>query len=164
MDKIIIKNTRNADSRTMEDYATMEDVKAATMEHIQDVQKGMTFFANKLVEAGKNHDWTKIDNFEKEYGPLVMRKVVDDTFKRDPWWSRHVFNERHHVNINFTPDVNLIDIMEHIVDDVMSGRGRSGHLTSSYQDIDPKLLYVAYWNTIRMLNDVVQVADGPIKK
>lgn len=162
MDKIIIKNTCNADSRTAKPGFTMDDVKVATEEHIKDVQKGMKFFADKLIEAGKRHDWTKMDNFEKEYGPLVCSKVVDEEFKANPWWSRHVFEERHHVNIDFKPDVNLIDIFEHLVDDTVSGRGRSGHLTSEWMDIDPKLLYLAYWNTIRMLNDVVQVSNDSL--
>lgn len=162
MDKIIIKDTHNADSRTMDDNATMDDLLLATQEHIKDVQKGMEFFAEKLIEAGQKHDWTKIDNFENEYGPLCMSKVVDDEFMADPWWSKHIYNERHHVNVDFRPDVDLVDIFEHLVDDTMSGRGRAGHLTSAYQDIDPKLLYLAYWNTIRKLNDVIQVSHKPL--
>ncbi|MBQ6219985.1 MAG: hypothetical protein IJH63_00550 [Methanobrevibacter sp.] len=163
MDKIIIKNTCNADSRTMKSNATLDDVKIATEEHIHDVQKGMKFFAEKLIEAGKNHDHTKLENFEKEYGALVMSRVMDDEFKANPWWSKHVFGERHHVNIDFKADCNLIDIFEHICDDVMSGRGRAGHLTSAFMDIDPKLLYLAYWNTVRMLDNVVQVSNKPLK-
>ena len=39
----------------------------------------------------------------------------------------------------------------------MAGNGRSGYISSKYCDINPLLLYRAYWNTIRMLDDVVEV-------
>ena len=123
----------------------------------------MKFFADKLIEAGEKHDWTKIDGFHEQYGPLCMSRVVDDEFKANPWWDRHVFTERHHVNIDFRDDVTLVDIIEHLVDDTMSGRGRAGHLTSAFMDVDPKLLYLAYWNTIRMLNDAVEISDEIVR-
>ena len=160
MDKIIINDTHNADSRTADEDFTIEDLKVATESHIKDVRRGMAFFAEKLIEAGKNHDHTKMENFYEEYGPLCMSRVVDDEFKADPWYSKHIFEERHHLNDNVPEDVDLIDYLEMLVDTVMAGRGRSGHLTSKYIEIDPKVLYRAYWNSVKKLNDIVQVANS----
>lgn len=158
-EKIKLENTRNADSRTADADFTMDDLKVATEQHIKEVGMCMDFFANKIHKAGLVHDWSKRQNFEEEYGPLCMRGVVDDEFKADPWYKKHIYEERHHINEDFKPDVNLIDVLEKIADTVSAGRGRAGHLTSAYMDIDPKLLYLAYWNTIKLLDDNVEVED-----
>lgn len=157
--KIEIANTRNADSRTAESDFTIEELKEATEIHIKEVGSCCDFFAEKIHEAGILHDWSKRENFYEEYGPLCMSGVVDEEFKANPWYKKHIFEERHHVNDDFKPDVNLIDILEHIADVVASGRGRAGHLTSDYMDIDPKLLYLAYWNTIQLLDSNIEVED-----
>ena len=65
-----------------------------------------------------------------------------------------------HLPDNVPEDVDLIDCIEMLVDTVMAGRGRSGHLTSKYIEIDPKVLYRAYWNSVKKLNDIVQVANS----
>lgn len=158
MDKIIIKDTKDADSRSS-DNITRESLYESTAEHIRNVHMGMCFFADKLIDAGEKHDWTKMDKFDEEFCPLVLGEHTDDEFLKSNWYQRHIYTERHHVNADAKADVNLIDILEHITDVVMAGNGRSGHISSKYCDIDPKLLYRAYWNTIRMLDDVVEVRD-----
>ena len=55
-------------------------------------------------------------------------------------------------------DVNLIDVLEMIVDCVMSGKGRSGHETPQYLKLrDPTVLERAYWNTVKLLDDEVVI-------
>lgn len=155
--KIILEDTHNADSRTASDDFTMEDLREATETHIREVGICMDFFADKIREAGSIHDWTKMDNFEEEYGPLCMSGVTDEEFKADPWYARHIYTERHHVNDDAKVDVNLIDIFEKIADTVTAGKGRAGHLTSKYIDVSPELLYRAYWNTVKLLDDNTEV-------
>ena len=75
-EKIILQDTRNADSRTALDDFTMDELREATKTHIREVGECMDFFANKLHKAGKIHDWTKLDNFAESYGPLVMSGVT----------------------------------------------------------------------------------------
>lgn len=158
MDKIIIKDTHNADSRTGSNI-TRDSLYHDTIEHIKDVQMGMCFFADMMIDAGQKHDWTKLDNFDEEYCPLVLSGKTNEEFMASDWHERHIFTERHHVGHDAKVDVNLIDILEHIADVVMAGNGRSGHISSKYCDIDSSLLYRAYWNTIRMLDDVVEVRE-----
>lgn len=156
-EKIQLQDTHNADSRTASEDFTIDDLKQATETHIKEVSECMDFFANMCHRAGKIHDWTKMDNFYEEYGPLCMSRVVDDEFKANPWYQRHIYSERHHVEEDAKVDVNLIDILEHIADVVAAGKGRAGHLSSKYIDIDTDLLYRAYWNTVRLLDDHTEV-------
>ena len=158
-EKIILQDTRNADSRTALDDFTIDELREATKTHIREVGECMDFFANKLHKAGKIHDWTKMDNFAEEYGPLVMSGVTDEEFKADPWYSRHIYTERHHINEDAKVDVNLIDVLEKICDTVTAGKGRAGHLSSEYIDVSPELLYRAYWNTVKLLDDHTEVEE-----
>ena len=66
-EKIILQDTRNADSRTALDDFTIDELREATKTHIREVGECMDFFANKLHKAGKIHDWTKLDNFAESY-------------------------------------------------------------------------------------------------
>lgn len=157
--KIRLTNTRNADSRTADNELTLESLREATENHIQDVTNCMNFFADLLKEIGKKHDYTKLENFEKEYGPLVLSKVVNEEFMANPWYKKHIFEERHHVNDDAKADVNLLDCLEHIADVVSAGKGRAGHISSMYCDINPLLLYRMYWNTIRMLEENIELED-----
>lgn len=155
--KIVIRKTPNGDSRTKMDNATREMVHDDIMEHIKDVQKGMNWLAKKIALAGFNHDKTKVI-YEDEYIDLIMDDIMDDEFLASEWWSRHIHEERHHLNNNAPVDVNLIDVMEMITDYVMSGKGRKGCINSNdLKLMDPLLLERAYWNTVKLLDDQVVV-------
>lgn len=157
--KIIIKNTQYADSRTAPEDITKEKLYDATEEHIKDVQKGMDFFSEKIHEAGLKHDFTKIAYFD-EYAEDVLSEHTDEDFKKRPWYQRHIYEERHHVNDNAHSDVDMVDIIEHLVDVVMSGLGRAGFVNSKYTDISPELLYRAYWNSVHKLENIVEVSNA----
>lgn len=153
MKQIIIKDTKNADSRTSDGELTMETLREATETHISEVGMCMDAIADEIHEAGARHDWTKLDKFEEEFAPSVLSGRSDDDFRQGDWYQRHIFTERHHIGADAKADVNLIDVIEHICDVVAAGKGRAGHISSMYCDIDEKLLYRAYWNTIRLLDD-----------
>lgn len=155
--KIMIADTHNADSRTADSDFTIDDLREATKIHIKEVGECMDFFADKIHEAGIIHDWTKMDNFSEAYGPLVMSGVTDDEFRADPWYETHIYTERHHIDEDAKTDLNLVDVIEKICDTVTAGKGRAGHLSSKYIDVDPMLLYRAYWNTVRMLDEATEV-------
>ena len=162
-DKIIIKNTQYADSRTAPEDITKEKLYTATMNHIQDVEKGMEWFAEKIHEAGLKHDYTKMDTFDEVYAPLVLSGHTDDSFKQGKWYQRHITEERHHVNDNAHSDVDLVDIIEHLVDVTLSGLGRAGYVSSKYSDISPDLLYRAYWNSIHKLKSIVEIDNEDLE-
>ena len=159
-DKIIIKNTKDADGRTAGDDLTKERLYEATEIHVNDVLRVMDWFGKQLHEIGLKHDYTKLGaNFE-EYSEVVLKGLSEEEFEQTNWCQRHYFEERHHVNDQAWPDVNLLDILEHIADIVTAGKGRAGHVASKYCDINPILLYRAYWNTIRLLDDIIVVSNA----
>ncbi len=158
--KIIIKNTQYADSRTAPEDITKEKLYDATEEHIKDVQKGMDFFSEKIHEAGLKHDFTKIAYFD-EYAEDVLSEHTDEDFKKRPWYQRHIYEERHHLNADCPLDVNLFDVLEMISDCVMAGKGRFGRVTPEYLNLsDPSILIRAYYNTVKMLDDIVEVSNA----
>ena len=157
--KIIIKNTSDADSRTAGDDLTKEGLYDATVTHIDDVTRIMDFFGEQLHEIGLKHDWTKVGANFDDYSEVVLAGLSEEEFEQTEWCQRHYFEERHHVNDDAKPDVNLLDCLEHIADVVSAGKGRTGHVSSKYCDISPLLLYRMYWNTIRLLDDIIEVED-----
>lgn len=159
-DKILIKNTAYADSRTAPEDIDRDKLYKATANHIKDVERGMDYFSKQIHEAGLRHDFTKMDCFDEVYAPSVLSGHTDDSFKQGDWYKRHISEERHHVNDNAHSDVDLVDIIEHLVDVVMSGLGRSGFVNSRYTDISPELLYRAYWNSVNKLENIVQISNA----
>lgn len=164
MKKIILKNTQNADSRTADENLTLETLREATEQHINEVNQCMDMIGDMIKEAGKNHDWTKLDNFEKEYGPLVLSGIPNEEFIASDWHNRHIFTERHHITWDPKPDMNLIDVIEHICDVVCAGKGRSGRITSKNCEMDPKQLYRAYWNTVKLVDDNTELENDIVSK
>lgn len=157
--KIIIKNTRYADSRTAPDDITKEKLYQDTMEHLSDVQKAMDYFANLIHEAGIKHDFTKISYFD-EYAENVLSEHTDEEFINEPWYQKHIYEERHHLNADCPLDVNLIDVLEMIADCVTAGKGRFGRTTPRFLNLsDPSILIRAYYNTVKLLDDIIEVSE-----
>ena len=159
MSKLIIRNTRNADGRTAEDNLTKEKLYEATVNHIHDVSRAMDIFAKEISERGKQHDFTKVGDYFEEYAEVALAGIPEGEFENTEWCQKHYTLERHHVNDQADTHVDLIDILEHICDVTLAGMGRAGHVSSKYSDINPLLLYRAYWNTIRKLESITEVSD-----
>ena len=157
MSKIIIKNTQNADSRTANEELTKETLHQATSMHRGDVNQIMDLVADMIIERGVTHDYTKTKYFD-EFADEVLKPHTDDEFKNANWYQTHIFEERHHLNANCPLDVNLIDVIEMICDCIAAGKGRAGRTTPAFLKLkDPTLLERAYWNTVKMLDDLVDV-------
>lgn len=156
-DKIIINDTRNADGRTANNLNS-ETLLESTNEHRRNVSEGMDYIAELIHNRGLKHDYTKVDDYFPLFNDTVMQGLSNDEFEKSEWKQLHLHKERHHLNGNVPVDVNLVDVIEMLVDVVMAGNGRSGQISSYYCKIqDPALLERAYWNTIKLLDDVVEV-------
>lgn len=161
--KITIKNTCNADGRTATNMNS-ETLLESTEEHWGDVQEGMDYIAELIHERGLKHDYTKVGEYFHLFNDTVMRGLSNEEFKQSEWYQNHIHTERHHLNANAPADVNLIDVIEMLVDCIMAGKGRSGYISSYYCKIqDPTLLERAYWNTIKLLDDVVEVKESDVR-
>ena len=147
---ITIVKSPNADSRSAEDGLTLESLDASTKSHISDVQQGLMFFANMLMDAGWAHDFTKRAYMEEFFAALTSGNI-----KESKWYKMHISRERHHLLSNAPADVTLVDVFEHLVDCTMAGMARSGEVYDV--DLPPELLQLACKNTVELLKMQVEV-------
>lgn len=152
-DKIQLKDSSAGDSRTSKKNPSLKEIRKAVNIHIEDVDKGLEYWKYLITERQGNHDWTKLDNFDNEYGFLVHNGVKDEVFLKTEWWHKHITEERHHLQYYTPNDVNLIDVLELITDRVVAEKGRTGKIIKEYLEIDTNILKDAYWNTVRLLDD-----------
>lgn len=158
--KIIIKNTQNADSRTANSELSKTTLLESTKIHRNDVERLMDYMSEIIAKKGENHDWTKIKYFD-EFADEVLKPHTDDEFKNAHWYQNHITEERHHLNANCPVDVNLFDVLEMIADCTVAGKGRAGKMTPAYLKLqDPFILERAYWNTVKILDDLVEVSHN----
>lgn len=154
---ITVKHSPEADTRTAQYMPTKDELLKATMFHIKDVQNGCEFFAQKLIDAGKKHDHTKIEYLQEFFDDFVGRAEDTRSFKQKSWWQKHL-TERHHLNDRVPPDVNLIDVMEMIIDCTMAGAARNGAVFDV--KINSAVLERAVRNTQEMLEKEIVVKEN----
>ena len=154
---IEVRRTPNADTRTSNDMITADLLKSDSVIHIEDVKKGMDFFAEEIKSAGQKHDWTKVAYFDLFFNDVNkvqhLPKSENDVFKELEWYKLHITKERHHLHANVPEDVTLIDVLELVTDCVMAGLARGNGLTKEYFEVDPKVLETALWNTAKLLEE-----------
>ena len=156
---IIIKK-----SPVLDETITNEEFKhlafPGTYMHIMDVQKGCAFIANKIIQAGINHDDTKMTTEDID---LIIEERFSKVKVRDTkWYKSHIQNNRHHYHQHdiCPDDFNLIDVIESLVDCVTAIKARRGQEAKMSTDyISPELLAKAFKNTIEMLENEIIVED-----
>ena len=152
---ITIQPSPSADSRTAAGNVTKEELLESSKMHISDVQKGMNYFAQMILEAAAKHDHTKIEYIDEFYEDFKTKK--DGDFKAGKWFSERHLTERHHLLDRCPDDVNLIDVLERIADISMAGMARSGVV---YDDeLDPEILTKAFKNTLKLMISQIVVVD-----
>ena len=149
---INVKKAMNADSRTASYNLTIEDLTNDTKSHINNVSKGMDFIASQLIVRGSIHDNTKLNSMNQFYDAIKSNNIKN-TF----WYQMHIINERHHLKSHVPDDVNLIDVIEHLVDCTMAGLTRSGSIYDV--DISPDVLTKAIANTVELLKNNTYVEE-----
>jgi hypothetical protein len=152
MNKVFISKTPNADTRSM---VTLDAslVHLDTINHIKAVNDVLITIGNQLKIIGVNHDYTKIEYFQKFYQDLSTKKQGAE-FKQLEWWQIHK-QERHHLNDRCPDDVDLLDVIEMIVDCVCAGKARTGNVFPI--EISNEILQKALKNTIEKLKEKVVV-------
>jgi len=151
---IKIKKSPTADTRNC-DYTKVskEQLIESTRMHIIDVAKGIMFLADKMTYDTMCHDHDKLTNIDQFYEDFLTG------FKQTIWWDNHRKVNRHHLTSpdGVPGDVNLIDVLEHIVDCVMAGKARSGQVYTL--KLDPKILEDAFQNTVELMIANVEVEE-----
>ncbi|MCM1439700.1 MAG: hypothetical protein NC131_10965 [Roseburia sp.] len=149
---ITIRKSPNADSRTADPAAGKEELLESTTSHIADVEEGLRFLAELIKDRGPQHDHTKTEMLDEFYEALKSGHIKDTV-----WYNHHITAERHHLKSHVPQDVNLIDVIEHIVDCSMAGMARSGEIYDT--DIDPNVLQLAVQNTVKLIQMNTRVLD-----
>jgi hypothetical protein len=151
---ITIHKSPTADTRTCDwSKVTKEQLEASSVSHILDVAMGLRLFGDMLQSAAQVHDFDKLDDIDGFHRDFLIG------FKQTTWWDKHRKINRHHLNVadGVPADVNLMDVIEHIVDCVMAGMARSG---SVYElKLPDEVLQAAFQNTVSLLKANVSVED-----
>lgn len=156
MQEIIIKQSKNADTRSAEGVPTKDQLYMDTLSHITDVNDVGFFLAEKFKEQVLHHDHTKLDYLDEFYEDFKSGKQGAE-FKKLPWWQKHM-TERHHLNDSVPEDVNLLDVLEMVVDCTVAGLARSGEVYPI--TVPQEVLELAIDNTKNLIiNNVKVVKD-----
>lgn len=152
MRTVVVKKTNDPE----EGYETKEQLLSDTKQHIRDVGKVMDSLSYELVDRGDFHDWSKLEYFDKFARDTLERQDIPN-FKDREWYQIHTKEERHHINARVPEDVNLIDIFEMIADCVIAGKTRKGTVNNDFLIIPDEVLKDAYWNTVELVKNNIQV-------
>ena len=160
MEKVLIKPSRNADSRTADKdrKISFNEFMEDTASHRNDVKRAMESFANEIIQRGKDHDWTKISRSGEFFTQFTLAKEQGTNFKDSDWYKYHTTEERHHLNTRIPDDINLIDIIEYLCDCICAGYARSGDVY--HIDITNDDLRKAYENTQEMIKNNIELVKG----
>lgn len=157
-DKIIIKKSNKADTRTAKGEVTKKELLQQTYSHIDDVNNVGNFLIDKFKEQIKQHDHTKIDGIDQFYKDFTTA-MQNGEFKKLPWWQLHM-TERHHLNDNVPEDVNLLDVLEMVIDCSVAGLARGGSADKIYPIVIPQeILEQAIDNTKQLIIDNTKLED-----
>ena len=157
-DKVVIKKSVDADSRTAKEEVTKDELIANTNSHIEDVNNVGTMLVNKFLLQISKHDHTKLDYIDEFYDNFV-RSLNGENFKDLDWWQIHK-TERHHLNDSVPEDVNLLDVLEMVVDCTVAGLARSGDVYPI--TIPQEVIEKAIENTKNLIINNVEVIDDGV--
>lgn len=139
-----------ADSRVIDGKLDIEKLKLATNIHISYVSQGLNYLADLLKQAGIWHDYTKLSNMGEFH-----KAVESGSTRKSRWYKMHIRQERHHLS-KPPDDVNLVDVLEHIVDCVMAGTARQEDIYDIR--LSDETLQKAYKNTVELVKSQIVVA------
>lgn len=151
---IKIKKSLTADTRTCNaSEVSKSQLKDSSIQHIDDVSKGLELLTSMIYDAATTHDHDKLTGIDEFHSDFVTN------FEKTEWWENHKKVNRHHLltKDGVPEDVNLIDVLEMIVDCVMAGMGRSGSVYPL--EIDLEVLKNAFENTVDLIKNNVEVID-----
>jgi len=151
---IKIQKSKTADTRTC-NFTTVskETLLESSYQHIRDVVEGFVYFCDLIGESAARHDWTKIKGIDQFHADFITG------FATQEWYANHKQVERHHIGTpdGVRDDVNIVDLLEHIVDCVMAGKARSGAVFPI--ELPNELLQKIVKNTVDLLASNIEVEE-----
>ncbi len=134
-----------------------EQLLKSSCQHIKGVAQGLSFFAGMLNEAALFHDHDKISDIDGFY-----RDFSSGFQAETPWWDNHRKVNRHHIDKEdgMSDNIDLVDVIEHVVDCVMAGMARSGSVYDL--ELPTEVLQKAFQNTVDLLVENVHVKSEDV--
>lgn len=152
--KVSLEKSDTADTRTCDvSTVTREQLRYSSVAHRRDVMALFESVCTYLKNKAASHDMTKLEEIDWFYEDFKTG------FKKQGWYDMHRLAERHHIahgdGVPF--DVDLFDVLEHLVDNVTSCVARTGD-KSKYipAKLRPEMLAKAIRNTEMKLLDAVE--------
>lgn len=158
-EKIVIKRSKDADTRSAEGVPSKEQLLENSLSHIRDVNNVGKWLSQKFQENCLNHDHTKIEYIDEFHGDFVDQLTSDEKpkFKEMNWFKNRHLTERHHLNDSVPEDVNLLDVLEMVVDCTVAGLARSGEVYPI--TIPQEVIEQAIENTKNMIINNSEIVD-----
>ncbi len=125
---VIDKDIFDIDKAIVDENIDINKTREVIKEHIDAVARRLDLFSNALLERGKCHDASKLEEPEIKYEAWGSEKLKGLTYKSDAFnhicdimWSgteKHFANNKHHVQAheNGVLDMTLIDLIELLCD------------------------------------------------
>lgn len=154
IDEVFVKKTCNPELGYESKFQLLSD----TYQHKNDVAKLMKSMGVCLINQGLNHDWSKIEYFDKFAEDTLERQDIPN-FKDREWYKVHTLEERHHINARVPDKVNLFDVLELIADCTIAGKTRTGEVDDRFLELTSDILVKAYWNTVDLIKNKVEVVN-----
>ena len=117
----------------------------------------MQAIADEIIVAGRDHDYTKVrDQYKGNYYVDLCNSIENKVnFSSTDWRQEHFQLERHHLNEHCPDDVNLVDIIENIVNTIVSNCEING--TYGTVSINNTVLLNALNNTITKVKAYINI-------
>lgn len=127
--------------------------------HINNVKQVMREISNSLNSKVSYHDFTKIhEPFKTMFYNAVYEKIKNGaSFDDSEWAITHYSTERHHLNKHIPEDMDLLDVLEYVVDQIVSNAeqlGIKGNVTISNLD-----LMTALQNTVSKISNMIFIPE-----
>ncbi len=153
IEKVNITETKN-----LKGLQDSDEIFMSILYHQDNIKKVMRMISEHILDVGDVHDWTKLDYFDEFYNDCFERRY-NPVFSNREWYNIHCKFERHHLNSKIPDDVDLFDVLESIVDCIVTAKSQNIKVNPFFLLLRDDVLQEAYWNTIKKLEDNIILSE-----
>lgn len=139
--------------KKVEDCDSIEELEANILTHQRYVAEVINIISERLKYQGIIHDYTKREYLEEFWEDTRLRKKNISLEDRE-WIEKHTTEEHHHLNIKADPKITFLDIIEFIVDCIVTAKSTGEDVDTQNLALDDRILKTAYWNTIQYIDNI----------
>lgn len=143
---IKIKKTKNGDTRSASHIVSEKELENSAIIHRSNVIETARFLSRMLNMAALTHDLDKLED-DRFYRDFHNSQINGSNFIDSEWYKNHAKEKHHDLERD---DINLIDVLEHIIDITVCSVERGGN-AFNYLKTNEEILNRATNNTIKLL-------------